>query len=34
LATEQNNAALVAALETQLKLYLAGSPFRDTGASP
>ena len=33
LAAGQNNAALVAALETQLKLYQAGSPFRDTGAS-
>jgi len=33
LATGQNNVALTAALETQLKLYQAGSPFRDTGAS-
>lgn len=34
LAGSQNNAAAVAALEAQLKLYQAGSPFRDTGASP
>jgi len=33
LATSQNNVALVAALESQLKLYQAGSPFRDTGTS-
>lgn len=33
LATSQNNAAMVAALEAQLKLYQAGSAFRDTGTS-
>jgi len=33
LANSQTNAALVAALEAQLKLYQAGFPFRDTGAS-
>jgi protein O-mannosyl-transferase len=33
LAAGQNNAAPVAALEAQLKLYQAGSPFRDAGAS-
>ena len=33
LATDQNNAAMIAALEAQLKLYQAGSPFHDTGAS-
>jgi len=33
LATAQNNATLVAALEAQLKLYQAGSPFQDTGAT-
>ncbi|MGP8199350.1 MAG: tetratricopeptide repeat protein [Limisphaerales bacterium] len=34
LATRQNNAAMVAAIQTQLNCYQAGSPFRDTGASP
>ena len=33
LATSRNNGALVAALEAQLKLYQAGSAFRDTGTS-
>jgi superkiller protein 3 len=33
LASSQNNTAMVAALEAQLKLYQAGSPFRDTGVS-
>jgi tetratricopeptide (TPR) repeat protein len=33
LADGQKNATLVAALEAQLKLYQAGSPFHDTGAS-
>ena len=33
LAASQNNTALVAALEAQLKLYQAGSPIRDTGTS-
>ena len=33
LADSQNNTALAGALEAQLKLYQAGSPFRDTGAS-
>jgi len=33
LATSQNDAALVAALKALLKLYQAGSPFRDTGTS-
>jgi tetratricopeptide (TPR) repeat protein len=33
LATSQNNAALVAALEAQIKLYQAGSPIRDNGIS-
>ena len=31
LASNQNNAAMVAALEAQLKLYQAGSPLRDAG---
>lgn len=34
LAASQNNAAAVAALQTQLKLYQTGSPFHDTGATP
>jgi tetratricopeptide (TPR) repeat protein len=34
LATRQNNAAMVAAIQAQLKCYEAGSPFRDTGAPP
>ena len=33
LATSQNNTALAAALETELKLYQAGSPLHDTGTS-
>jgi tetratricopeptide (TPR) repeat protein len=33
LATGQNNTALVADLEAELKLYQAGSPLHDTGAS-
>jgi len=33
LANGQNNAALVAALQAQLKLYQAGSPFHQTGTS-
>ena len=33
LANRQNNAALVNALEAQLKLYQAGSPFHQTGHS-
>jgi Flp pilus assembly protein TadD len=33
LAAGQTNATLVATLEAQLKLYQAGSPFHDTGAS-
>jgi tetratricopeptide (TPR) repeat protein len=33
LASSQNNAAMAAALEAQLKLYQTGSAFRDTGAS-
>ena len=33
LASSQNKTALVAALEAQLKLYQAGSPFHQTGAS-
>jgi tetratricopeptide (TPR) repeat protein len=32
-ANSQNNTALVAALEAQIKLYQAGSPFHLTGAS-
>ena len=31
LAASQNNVALVAALEAQLKLYQAGSPFHQAG---
>ena len=34
LATRQNNAAMVAAIQAQLKCYEAGSPFRDTGVLP
>jgi len=34
LATGQNNFALVSALESQIKFYQAGLPFRDTGATP
>jgi len=33
-ATRQNNAAMIAAIQAQLNCYEAGSPFRDTGASP
>jgi tetratricopeptide (TPR) repeat protein len=33
LAASQNNAAMTAAFEAQLKLYQAGSAFRDTGTS-
>ena len=32
LATGQSNAALAGTIEAQLKLYQAGSPFRDTQA--
>jgi protein O-mannosyl-transferase len=34
LATRQNKATLVAAIQAQLKCYEAGSPFRDTEAAP
>ncbi len=34
LATRQNNAAMVAAIQAQLNCYEARSPFRDAGASP
>jgi Flp pilus assembly protein TadD len=34
LATRQDNAAMVAAIQAQLNCYQAGSPFRDTGQSP
>jgi protein O-mannosyl-transferase len=34
LATQQNNAAMIAAIQAQIKCYEAGSPFRDTGPSP
>jgi tetratricopeptide (TPR) repeat protein len=34
LAKRQNNAAMIAAIQAQLKCYEAGSPFRDTGATP
>ena len=34
LATGQNDQAMVAALEAQLKLYQAGSSFRDQGTMP
>jgi tetratricopeptide (TPR) repeat protein len=34
LAAGQNNPAVVALLQTQLKLYQAGSPFRDTPLTP
>ena len=34
LAANQNNAAMVAAIQTQLKCYEAGSPFRDNTGSP
>jgi protein O-mannosyl-transferase len=33
LASSQNNAALAAALQSQIQLYQSGSPFRDTGKS-
>jgi len=33
LATRQNNAALISALEAQLKLYQAGSPFHQAASS-
>jgi tetratricopeptide (TPR) repeat protein len=33
LASNQNNAPMVAALDAQLKLYQAGSPFREAGTS-
>lgn len=34
LASRQDNPAMVAAIQTQLNCYQAGSPFRDTVASP
>jgi tetratricopeptide (TPR) repeat protein len=34
LAAGQNDAAMAAAIQAQLKLYQAGSPFRDTGPTP
>jgi protein O-mannosyl-transferase len=34
MAASQNNAAMAAAIQTQLDCYQAGSPFRDTGKSP
>ena len=34
LATREENAALVAAIQAQLNCYEAGLPFRDTGTSP
>jgi protein O-mannosyl-transferase len=34
LATRQGNTAMVAVIQSQLKCYQAGSPFRDTGKSP
>lgn len=34
LAAGQNNAAMVAAIQTQLDCYQSGSPFRDMGKSP
>jgi len=34
LATSQNNAAMIAAIQAQLKSYQAGSSFRDTGTPP
>ena len=34
LATRQDNAAMVATIQAQLNCYEAGSPFRDTVASP
>jgi protein O-mannosyl-transferase len=34
LATLQNNAAMVAAIQAELKCYEAGTPFRDTGTPP
>jgi protein O-mannosyl-transferase len=34
LASSQNNAALMAALQAQLKCYQTGSPFRDSGTTP
>jgi hypothetical protein len=34
LATRRGNAAMVAAIQAQLKCYEAKSPFRDTGAPP
>jgi len=33
LASSQNNVPMAVALEAQLKLYQAGIPLRDTGAS-
>jgi len=34
LASRLDNAAMVAAIQAQLRCYQAGSPFRETGASP
>jgi tetratricopeptide (TPR) repeat protein len=34
LATHQDNAAMVSAIQAQLKCYQAGSPFRDSGRAP
>jgi Flp pilus assembly protein TadD len=34
LATNQGNAAMVAAIQAQLNCYKAGNPFRDSGQSP
>ena len=34
LATRQNDTAMVAAIQAQLKSYEAGSPFRDPAPSP
>ncbi|HTV61373.1 MAG TPA: tetratricopeptide repeat protein, partial [Verrucomicrobiae bacterium] len=34
LASSQNNAAMSAAFQAQLKCYQAGSPFRDSGTTP
>jgi protein O-mannosyl-transferase len=34
LATRQDNAAMVAAIQAQLNRYQAGSPFRDSGPAP
>jgi Flp pilus assembly protein TadD len=34
LAARQDNATMVAAIQAQLNCYEAGSPFRDTAASP